>query len=87
MAGCVATGSSRRWPPTAAAVQELESKLALVAKSLQAAHAAIAEKIDGAERLTQTIEEHVNAPETTSDDSVRLEHQVLAEHWKQFREK
>lgn len=73
---------------TAAAVQELESKLSLIAANVQSAHAAIAEKIDGAtDRLAQTIQERMTTPETTSGDSVRLEHQVLAEHWKQFREK
>lgn len=64
---------------TTAAVQELESKLALIVENVQAAHAALAEKIDAIPERT--------APEATSVDSVRLEHQVLAEHWKQFHEK
>lgn len=37
-------------------------------------------------RLTTEIERNT-APPPSAGDSVRLEHQVLAEHWKQFRER
>lgn len=42
---------------------------------------------EGLARLTQTVEESVTVPGSTAGDAVRLEHQVLAEHWKQFRDK
>ncbi len=42
---------------------------------------------EGLARLTQTVEETNTVPASAAADSVRLEHQVLAEHWKQFRDK
>lgn len=42
---------------------------------------------EGLARLTQTVGETPGASPSTAADSVRLEHQVLAEHWKQFRDR
>lgn len=83
---------------SAAAAQELEAQLGRVAENVQTASAAVAGRIDGAtdrlaadfhrelSRLAHTIGERLPASEEPADDSVRLEHQVLAEQWKQFRE-
>lgn len=88
---------------TSAAIEEIDSKIdfrvRLIGEKVQQAGTDIAEKIDGAgdrltcdlreglSRLTQTIEERATPSGATAGDSVRLEHQVLAEHWKQFRDK
>lgn len=73
-------------------VEQIQNANTGTIKTIDAAHDAMMERVTALFREMDDVKEHVarlaeRPAEPAGSDAVRLEHEVLAEHWKVFREK